>query len=176
LQQLQNKKKTSINVPRRSISLIDRFFSATATKIAFWGLAFLFTFFILYRLFFAEGFFLRQSAQTKVIVTKEEVNDVLNGSDYEKLIAGATENKNFRLAVRYLYLRCLQKLAIAGAIHFEPDKTNFQYRSELAGKLYINKFDSLTRNYEYIWYGGFAINDKMYSKIHQEFNQFNNEF
>ena len=167
---LQQKKDT------QHTSLIVSFFSADITKIIFWMIAGLFVLFILYRFFFAEGFFQRQTAKVKVAMVKEEGDtDVLNGADYDKLIANAINSKEYRLAVRWLYLQSLQKLAATGAISFAVDKTNYQYLAEVESRPYKNDFAFLTRQYEYIWYGGFEIDAPLFLSLQNSFRQFNKQ-
>lgn len=175
LKEWKKDNETRVMAQPENDSVIDRFFSATATRYVLWGLAIFFIVFIIYRLFFAEGFFQRRIAVAKVIAVKEE-DDVTNGTDYDQLISSAIAVQNYRLAVRYLYLQSLQKLAEAGVINFVHDKTNAQYVRELNGKPYKNEFTNLTRNYEFIWYGDFAVDAILYSKINQSFSQFNNQF
>ncbi len=160
----------------RGTSFLDLFFAARGTKIFFWTAAVFFIVFIVYKLFFAQGFFQRQSTATKVTVLNEAVNDEKGAADYNRLVGQAVSNKNYRLAVRYLYLQTLQKLASAGAIDFAADKTNAAYLRELSGKGYKNQFAVLTRHYEFIWYGELAIDEAVYQHIESRFKQFDNSF
>ena len=154
-------------------SFLDRFFSAELTKIFFWVLAGLFIAFIACKLFFTQGFFQRPSTKTKVTILGEELKDDAGTKDYDRLISKAVSTNNYRLAVRYLYLKALQKLAAAGVIELAADKTNAVYLRELSGKAYKNEFASLTLHYEYIWYGEFATDEAAYKKLESRFKQFN---
>ena len=58
-------------------------------------------------------------------------------------------------------------------IEMAPDKTNFQYVQEIGNRDYQNEFASLTLNYEYVWYGEFAIDKNVYQKIETNFNGLN---
>ncbi len=177
LKSLQDKqqKAPAESAERIGTSWLERFFSSTVTKIFFWSLAIIFIGFILYKLFFTEGIFQRKSTSSKVNVVQEEEEHLSSTTDYNKLIAQAVGNKNFRLAIRYYYLQALQKLAVNGAIQFTADKTNYQYVAELYGKPYYNNFAALTLNYEYAWYGGFEITDAIFFKIQNNFTAFNNQ-
>jgi len=88
-------------------------------------------------------------------------------------IAKATAQKDFRLAVRLLYLQSLKNLNDAGRIAWEPDKTNSQYVRELKHPEQKHLFGQLTHQFEYIWYGNFAIDGRAYSQIADSFKQFN---
>ena len=174
LKEWQKKNQIKINSRPDRFGWLDSFFGSPVTKIIFFLLAGIFIGFILYKLFFTEGFFQRQRARSNVVALapQEELN---NGTDYNKLIAQAIGNKNYRLGVRYLYLQTLQKLMIVGLIQFATDKTNYQYLRELESKPCKNEFVLLTISYEYIWYGEFSIDETQFSRIQNDFKQFNNK-
>ncbi len=159
----------------RSISLLERFFSSALTKYFFWMLAGIFVAFVLYKLFFTEGFFQRSYAKSNVTTLEDESNDLSRTADYAKLVALAVSKSDYRLAVRYHYLQSLQKLALKGLIQFAADKTNYEYVRELSGKSYKNDFAALTLNYEYVWYGEFEVDESNFNTIQNKFKQFNND-
>ena len=175
LKELQKKQQVENNIKPEPPSLLERIFSSRITSVIFWSLAVLFIVFILYRLFFTEGFFQRQYAKSNVIVLPEPEENLLVGADYTKLISQAVINKNYRLAIRYHYLESLQKLTRKGVIEFAADKTNYQYLRELAGKPYKNDFASLTLHYEYVWYGKFDVSETVFAAIQNKFKQFNTQ-
>jgi hypothetical protein len=176
LKQLQKNKNTSLNSGAAEDSAFGNFLASRATSVFLWTVAVVFLLFILYKLFFAEGFFQRQSARVTVAVVKEtETGDIMSGDEYGKLAMDAAKNRQFRLATRYLYLELLQKLSRSGAIHFAPDKTNGQYSRELQGKSYREQFDQLTSHYEYVWYGGFAIDEALFYKVQGVFKKLNQQ-
>lgn len=170
LKDYQDRKKVKY---KEEPSSLDIFFAAELTKIFFWVAAVAFIAFIVYKLFFTKGFFQRQTAKSNVTVLNEDEKDLSANTDYDSLVLRAVTNNNYRLAVRYQYLRALQKLAAAGAINFSVDKTNAAYIRELSGKSYKNEFTSLTLHYEYIWYGAFAIDEAAYTKLAARFKQLN---
>ena len=155
------------------LSWLAAFFASPVTKYFFWILAGGFIIFILYRLFFAEGFFQSSFAKSRVTVYDDQAVDLSKTANYGKLISQAVNAGNHRLAVRYHYLQSLQKLAAKGVIQFATDKTNYQYVRELSGKPYKSEFASLTLNYEYVWYGEFEIDETLFNTIQNKFKQFN---
>lgn len=92
---------------------------------------------------------------------------------FEQEIEQAITNRNYRLAVRLLYLNCLKKLSDAGAIKWQADKTNLAYLHEIQNPEQQQKFGSLTRQFEYVWYGDFKVNQEYFQQISQDFQQFN---
>ena len=77
------------------------------------------------------------------------------------------------LPPRYLYLQSLKKLSDNELILFSPDKTNRIYVKELSDRIYQSEFAYLTLNYEYVWYGKFAINLSRYEQLKEQFILFN---
>lgn len=144
------------------------------TQYFFWTLAVLFILFILCKLFLTKGFFQRQTLKNNVTILPDE-EDLSMTADYDRLIDNAIKEKDYRLGVRYLYLKSLQKLSEKGVINFAVDKTNYQYVRELNGKAYKNTFATLTLNYEYVWYGEFDIDQIIFIKLQTEFKQFYNQ-
>jgi hypothetical protein len=156
-------------------SFFEQLLSSVITKFIFWALGCFFVVFIIYKLFFTEGFLQRQSAKTDVNLLAEDEKDIIGEHDYDKKLALAIHHKNYRLATRYLYLQSIQKLNAVGAISFAADKTNSQYLNELTGKSYKPAFTSLTLSYEYIWYGEFLIDEAAFIQLQERFKQFNSQ-
>ncbi len=137
-----------------------------------WTSAICFILFIMYRLFLADGAFIRKpktenqdAAPTAEIISSE--------SDFDGHIQTALQQGNFRQAVRYQYLRTLHSLAKKELIELAPDKTNYHYVHEIANSHHQKQFASLTLNYEYVWYGEFVIDQQIYLKIENDFISLN---
>jgi hypothetical protein len=169
----QRKQKAKAAKVSDKPSWLERFFLSGATMYFFWALAITFILFILYKLFFAEGFFQRTYKRAPVTIMGDEEGNLAQSTDFSNLISQAIQLKNYRLAVRYYYLQTLQKLSAKGHIEFAPDKTNHEYVLELAGKKFKNEFAALTLHYEYAWYGEFEITEQAFSAVQQKFKQFN---
>ena len=150
-------------------------FSAEGTKFFFWGLAAFFVLFILYRLFLTEGVFKRRSAVVNFATPEAIEETITSESDFEIMIRQAVQSGNFRLAVRYQYLQTLYKLAAKKMVELAVDKTNNQYVREITNLNYQNDFAALTLNYEYVWYGEFAIDENIYRRLESGFLQFNSK-
>jgi hypothetical protein len=82
--------------------------------------------------------------------------------NYTQRIAEALSENNFRLAIRWHYLEMLYQLDKQQQIVFAPYKTNIDYRYELKNKNIQAAFTSLSRIYDYVWYGEFVINETDY--------------
>jgi len=172
LKVLQSEQHNQQEPSKANISWLEKFFFSPITKTFLWILGCLFIGFILYKLFFTEGFFQRQTTLSNVTVLPEEKEHSLATADYNMFVAQSVAAKNYRLAIRYHYLQVLQMLASKGTIQFTVDKTNAQYIRELKNQPYKNDFVSLTLHYEYAWYGRFYIDEKMFEKIQNHFKKF----
>ena len=174
LNEKQNKKtvRSDDNV-QTGPSWLDNVFASPATRIFFWTLAGIFILFILYKLFLTEGVF-KKPAKNNQSATPEVSEETITGkSDFDTNINQAIRNGNYRLAIRYQYLKTLHKLADKHLIELAADKTNYQYVREISHRSYQNDFASLTLNYEYVWYGEFNIDESIYHKIAPRFSGFN---
>lgn len=95
--------------------------------------------------------------------------------DFDSEIENAIAQYNYRLAVRLLYLKCLKQLSDAGLIHWQIDKTNSAYYNELSNPEQRSSFRMLTHRFEYVWYGGFAVDERAFNDINGLFQQFKKE-
>ncbi|ASU36018.1 DUF4129 domain-containing protein [Mucilaginibacter xinganensis] len=98
----------------------------------------------------------------------ENIHEINFDADIEKAIA----QNNYRLAVRLLYLRCLKQLNDKKLIQWQIDKTNTTYLYELTDPQQKQVFGLLTRQFEYVWYGNFAINKQAFASIDLLFQNF----
>ena len=138
-----------------------------------WALAICFVLFVLYRLFLAEGVFKRKAKSVKDMQAEVEEEIITNESDFDALIRQALHNGNYRQAVRYQYLHTLHLLSGRGMVSLAPDKTNFNYVTEISNPEYRNAFAALTLHYEYAWYGEFDVDKNIYEKIEYNFSSLN---
>jgi Domain of unknown function (DUF4129) len=153
-----------------SVDFSPGFFSSPAITVLLWILAGGFILFILYSLFLKEGAFMRKTKKASAVsVEGEDTEEVKPGTNMDNMIAQALKDKNYRLAVRYQYLKNLHKLAEKGLVQYAADKTNYQYVNELTDAGLRNAFAGITLTYEYVWYGEFDIDDLLYRKLEPGF-------
>lgn len=171
----QQKQPEKQKEPERSSdnSWLSNLFSSAIFQAILWIFAIAFVLFILYNLFLTESAFRKKTTSSNVVapVAEEEVID--SKSDFASLIKQAVQQGNYRLAIRYQYLLTLHKLADKQLVQMAADKTNYQYVREISNQNYQNDFSALTLNYEYVWYGEFAIDEMTYRRLETGFTQFN---
>lgn len=148
-----------------STSLLDRIFSGTLFKLILWMLAAFFVLAVVYQFFKNRGIFKRQF--TKGVAEEDvSVEDDKLEKDYDKLLHQNHKLGDYRMALRYQFLKTLQLLRHHNHIEYAADKTNSQYMRELPVH-WQNDFAKLILNYEYVWYGNFVINKEQYEPIQE---------
>ena len=95
--------------------------------------------------------------------------------NWERLLQQARDNNDTRLAIRYTYMWLLQLLQERQLILYRNDKTNYEYYTELNDTSYKQPFKQLSRQYEYAWYGRYAISAAGYDDFAALFNNLRNQ-
>ncbi len=101
--------------------------------------------------------------------------DDIHDTDLNSLLEKEIKNKNFRKAVRLLYLITLKILSDKNFIAWRKGKTNHEYCTEIKRDLLKEPFLNLTLLYENIWYGDFKISETGFKSISDYFNSFKNK-
>lgn len=128
--------------------------------------------FAVYQVLIVNNFFTFSRRRRKTEKDQaEQAEDVFEHLD-DKL-HNAITSFNYRLAVRFLYLKTLKQLSEKHFIVLNAKSTNKDYVTQLSDHLYGNAFTQLTKMYEYVWYGEFAPDELQFNKIRENFNQFN---
>jgi len=129
--------------------------------------------FLLIRFFLkvnSKSMFYNKSNPNLVGISEEE--EIMRHKDIQQLIKDAISNGNYRLAIRYYYLLILKSMSDKEYIDWELQKTNYDYLTELTKSDLIQPFSDITRFYNYIWYGNFAIDAASYQKLESKFSNF----
>lgn len=147
------------------------FLNLPVIKFLFWLMIAIFILFVIFRLFRFNVF--KRSEEDNA--PSEIMNTgILNMPEfYTDQIMEAERTQNFPLAVRFQFVRSLAFLSENDRIHFQPEKTNAEYASELSDGTLQSAFRSLSRLYEYTWYGKNAVSADRYERIKSAFSSFN---
>lgn len=116
--------------------------------------------------------FRKTSKATGQNLNEEEPAEDIFEMNFEKEIQKAIDNKDYRMAVRLLYLQTLRDLSNKNLINYTHEKTNADYLFQLAGTSYYKKFFQLTRDFDYTWYGQFELSQESFSIVHKDFSSF----
>ena len=101
-----------------------------------------------------------------------ELTDDINAINFERDIATAVTARNYKLAIRLLYLQSLKLLNDAQIIDWQIGKTNNAYIHEINNAEQKQAFNILTYQFEYVWYGDFSVDTAVYKKIDAMFSDF----
>jgi len=154
----------------RSLTLDGGQFFNSAIGIIFLIIAVALFGYIVYKLFLSNSSFLsrsRKNIASDIAVVEEE-----DASDVDSLLRNAIKNGNYRLAVRYLYLQSLKRLSERKYIEINTNKTNYEYVTEIRKHKFANEFASLTLQYEYVWYGEYPVDERLFEQIQNSFTRF----
>lgn len=127
--------------------------------------------FVLYQVAVVNNFFVfsRKKRATQVTNFEEEI---LSPDKLDELINDAVHQKDFRLAVRYLYLKTLQLLNERGLIRLDSKLTNHDYVRQVQPQEKRSEFVRLTNLYEYAWYGEYQLTEEQFARAKTNFYNF----
>lgn len=93
----------------------------------------------------------------------------IHAMDFEKLIREASEKGEYRLGVRLIFLYALKTLSDKHLIDWQAGKTNHDYVEEITMKELKTGLNELSFYFDYAWYGGFSIDQQLFSKVENVF-------
>lgn len=101
-----------------------------------------------------------------------DVEEDIKGIDFDNRIAKAYDEKNYRLAIRWQYLKQLNNLNDKNLISYQSHKTNIDYGKELAQSNFKEGFLDISRVYDFVWYGEYGVTEEDYAKLSEKFKMF----
>lgn len=101
----------------------------------------------------------------------EVAEEDIHALDFEKLLTEAVAGGNWRLAIRLRYLQTLKLLSDRELIDWEPYKTNHEYGHEIGTGDLRERFERISRYFDYAWYGEFQVNEKHYQRVGEIFSE-----
>ena len=101
------------------------------------------------------------------------IEENIHEMDFEALIAEASDQHQYRRAIRLTYLYALKKLSDSRLISWEAGKTNHDYISELNDDSIKPGFGILSYYFKYAWYGEFEVGEHHYKKVRETFHALN---
>jgi hypothetical protein len=121
----------------------------------------------------AGSLFTRKITSVAAINSKEEH---LHSIDLDELIKEALAVKDYRLAIRYMYLKSLKELSLYNFIEWHFDKTNNDYSAEIEDPLVKSNFKKISYVYDYVWYGEFTLDEHSFFNAKKDFDQLTQTF
>ncbi len=174
-QQKTKKQPKKTYRPSNTVSTIDRLFSSIFFKLLLWSLAIAFVGYIIYNLFLSGGLFKKSTKNKNNTQEFIEDDDSSLDRDYSKLLQQAYSKQDYKMAMRFLFLKTLQTLQQKEIILYTVDKTNTMYTASLPAHK-RNDFAKLALYYEYVWYGNVMLQKEQFDGIQQLHNNFLKSF
>lgn len=100
----------------------------------------------------------------------EVFHENIHEMDFEKLIQGATAQKDFRTATRFVFLYALKILSDHHMIDWSAGKTNYEYVNEIQRLDLKDGFADLSTYFEYAWYGNFKVTPEIFDNMQSTFH------
>ena len=119
----------------------------------------------------ASSFFTRKTATVNPLTIDEEHIENIN---LDTFISDALAQKNYRLALRYMYLKALKELSYNNIISWHFEKTNSDYHNEIEDPLVKDNFKKVSYLYDYVWYGEFDLDEIGFTNAQKEFDRLTN--
>lgn len=116
---------------------------------------------------------LRGEAKNLSGATFTDLPEDIESINLDKLIDEALHKGNYRLAVRWCFLKSLQSLNNSKLITWQPSKTNVDYEYELKNASLRQHFNKLSYVFEYVWYGEMQASEKVFNNYRGEIENFN---
>lgn len=94
--------------------------------------------------------------------------------DADALYKQAVANQNYRVAIRMLFIKTLQKLEKKEYIEWTVDKTNRDFYREISNASVKGSFREVSTIYERVWYGDTELDRDSFRNFDQRFLHFLN--
>jgi len=107
------------------------------------------------------------SNEIKMIESEEDISQL----NFDELVAAAIESRQYKLAVRYLFLKSLKLLSEKGIVELRNNKTNHQYLTEIKNNKISLAFQIATSRFEWVWYGDFPVDERFLKTSRNDFNE-----
>ena len=130
--------------------------------------------YLLVRFFIGENLSTMFTKQAKSIVDINLSEEHIENVNLDALVKNALVKKDYRLAIRYQYLRALKMLSNQNIIDWHYEKTNWDYQKEISSPQMNSIFKEVSLLYDYIWYGEQEIDEFKYRAADARFDALKN--
>lgn len=117
----------------------------------------------------AAAFFSKDSRKLAPLNIQEEHIEQI---DLDEFIRNALAQNNYRLAIRFMFLKALKELSFRNLIAWHFDKTNLDYYHEIEHPGLKENFKELSYLYDYVWYGEFDLDAPGFANAQHNFERF----
>lgn len=121
----------------------------------------------------AGALFSRKNSEVSQFNVREEHIERI---DFEALMVEAISQNNYRLALRFRFLKLLKQLSQAGHIDWHYEKTNSDYHNEIKKENLKKGFKEASYLYDYVWYGEFSLDETGFNHARERMNRLTKDF
>jgi hypothetical protein len=105
------------------------------------------------------------------LISVDEAERNLSEINLDLLIENALAAKNFRLAVRFCYLKILKLLAAKQIVDYQYQKTNYEYAYQIGTRELQTPFREVSFVFDCCWYGEYEAKEQDYLFAKQKFDE-----
>jgi hypothetical protein len=127
--------------------------------------------FALYKIIAENNLRIFYRRPAKPAAAEEEAGEWQEENLEEKL-QRALQDKDHRMATRYLYLKMLRQLEDARLIQYQTKATGQDYVAQMSDHPQGGVFRFLNAAYERVWYGEFPVDQHQFDKLYGYFQDF----
>ncbi|MDR2122874.1 MAG: hypothetical protein LBP34_07090 [Flavobacteriaceae bacterium] len=131
----------------------------------------LFVLIIIGAVFFYKRFNHSLGRNSKNDLSAEEAEKNINEADLDTLIHNANKEKNYRLAIRFYYLKLLKLMDNRQLIEYEYQKTNYEYFYEIKNPKLKYLFKEVSFVFDYCWYGDHNAGESDFNVAKNKFSE-----
>lgn len=117
----------------------------------------------------------RKIKKEKIVYSIEEAEEDIHQSDLIHLIDQYLQKKDYRAALRALYLQTLKNLDEFKYVIWKKEKTNYDYVREIDSGKIRQIFANMTLDFEKKWYGEQRVDENDFNEFRSSFNQLVNQ-
>jgi hypothetical protein len=102
----------------------------------------------------------------------DDMDELSGEGNIDDKIRKAAAEKDYRTAVRFMYLKGLRLLSDKGWLRLHAQATNHDYVHQVSKYPVGPAFRFLTDVYDYVWYGEFAVTETQFERLQSDFQRF----
>ncbi|WP_157417844.1 hypothetical protein [Aequorivita capsosiphonis] len=142
-------------------------------KLIVYSLLIFFAIYILIKLLVGNNASSLFSRQSKLVAPLNIQEEHIENVDLDSYIKNALKEENYRLAIRYMYLKSLKLLSLNNIIDWHFEKTNTDYYREIENESLKENFKKASYLYDNIWYGEYALDKIGFENAQKDFERLN---
>lgn len=142
-------------------------------KLIVYSLLIIFAIYILVKLLVGDNASSLFSRQSKLVAPLNIQEEHIENVDLDTYIKNALKEENYRLAIRYMYLKSLKLLSLNNLIEWHFEKTNTDYYQEIENISLKENFKKASYLYDNIWYGEYSLDKNGFENAQKDFERLN---